>query len=524
MKTKIYLSAIATFISLLSFAQPGSLDETFGRGGKATPVFGQYGSEAEGVAIQTDKKLIVVGKQFNAANNEFEVIRFNSDGSLDKTFGTKGNVHTLISGTCGARSVAIQPDGKIVVVGTCSDFTTPSMAVARYNEDGTLDSDFNGTGTAIISFGNSYAEAYSLVIQPDGKIVIGGDIRDAEDGDILKFALARLKADGTIDDNFGNHGKVVSGFNGKHAYAYKILLQADNKIIAAGTIRNTNDDDFAVIRYKANGNIDESFGTTGKLIADFGGDDGGTAAALQSDGKIIVAGVSSISFVYSFAMIRYKKNGTPDNSFGTNGKATNDFGGVISSIGDRIGIAIQADSKILLAGQGSPEHSVSGNYADFAIARFELNGDADNNFGTNGLVRTDFRRKTDAAHDILIQPNGKIVVVGESTSSLTYAVARYNPGGSALNEAMTGKTNITIPIETAVNIFPNPVQNELHIRGLGITTEKKLSVVDVSGNILKTVNTKQDELFWDIQSIPAGIYYLRIQHDSKITSLKFVKQ
>jgi uncharacterized delta-60 repeat protein len=176
-----------------------------------------------------------------------------ANGDLDQTFGTGGKVTTDLSGREDeARGVAIQPDGKIVVVGL-SEGSDLDFAVARYNPDGTLDVTFGNEGAVITDFGGNRDVASAVVIQPDGKILVVGT---ASIGLNLDFALARYNPDGSIDTTFGIDGKATTDFGGRGARASVLSIQADGSIVVAGTTGTASFRDFALARYTHDGTLD----------------------------------------------------------------------------------------------------------------------------------------------------------------------------------------------------------------------------------------------------------------------------
>jgi uncharacterized delta-60 repeat protein len=333
----------------------GSLDSSFGSGGKVQTSFG--GQEAaSAVAIQPDARIVVAGEAFipGVGHTRFALARYTANGGLDPTFGAGGKVATDLLASSRARGVAIQRDGKIVAVG--SKVVGPGrdwdFAVARYNPDGSLDTSFGGAGYVITQFTSAFDQAEAVLIQPDGKIVAGG-VANASSPSTQDFALARYNPDGSLDGGFGVAGKVDTqdpaaagawsvaiqpdaklvvgggivarynaggsldttfGTNGKVALAGAssarvALVQRDRKIVVAGTFSAPAANDFLVARLKADGSVDTTFGVNGQTRTDFAAnEDDVTAAAMQSDGRIVIAGWSrppDPSAPPNFALARY---------------------------------------------------------------------------------------------------------------------------------------------------------------------------------------------------------------------------
>jgi uncharacterized delta-60 repeat protein len=270
---------------------------------------------------------VVAGMSFNGSNNDFALVRYTTNGALDLTFGTGGIVTTPIgSGNDGAYSVAIQTDGKLVVAGYSYNGTNYDFALVRYTTNGALDLTF-GTGgivTTPIGSGNDYA--YSVAIQTDGKLVVAGN--SSNGGSNSDFALVRYTTNGALDLTFGTEGIVTTDFGGPIDYGNSVAIQTDGKLVVAGNSGNgASNSDFALVRYTTNGALDLTFGTGGIVTTDFGGyGDVGHSVAIQTDGKLVVAGWSYNGNISDFALVRYTTNGALDLTFGTGGIVTTSVG------------------------------------------------------------------------------------------------------------------------------------------------------------------------------------------------------
>jgi uncharacterized delta-60 repeat protein len=360
----IVLAPTLTSAQTLSGQSSGTLDISFGTGGKVTTNFNGTDA-ARAMAVQVDGKIVVAGLAA-VFGTDFALARYNRDGTLDASFGTGGRVTTdFAGGVDTALSVAIQADGKIVAAGMATINGISDFALARYNRDGTLDASFGTGGTVTTDFAGDRDQANSVVIQPetDGKIVAAGS---ATINGISDFALARYNRDGTLDASFGAGGTVTTDFAGGGDIGRSVAVQSDGKIVAAGRAVISGNSDFALARYTSNGTLDAGFGTGGTVTTDFAGSvDQAFSVALQKNGNIVAAGQALINGNSDFALARYTSNGTLDASFGTGGTVTTDFAGS----GDQaFSVAVQRDEKIVAAGQ-----AVNGSLAglDFALARYE---------------------------------------------------------------------------------------------------------------------------------------------------------
>jgi competence ComEA-like helix-hairpin-helix protein len=334
---------------LARYNSDGSLDASFGNGGTVTTDVGGDHDEGYAVVLQADGKIIVAGSSSTGSDDDFALARYNSDGLLDVNFGNAGKVTTNFGSSDLGTGVALQPDSKIVVVGWVWNGSDWDFALARYNNDGTLDASFGTGGTVTTNFGSN-DQGMDVAVQIDGKIVVAG----GSGGD---FALARYNSDGVLDTTFDGDGFVITdvgGFDGGAAVA----VRSDGKIIVAGTSNSLNPD-FALARYNTDGSLDATLGAGGLVTTDFGNEDYGEALALQPDGKMVVAGFSG----GDFALARYRSDGSLDTSFAIDGQVTTDFSGRDDA---GIGVALQPDGRIIVTGR-----SFNGNDYDFALARYD---------------------------------------------------------------------------------------------------------------------------------------------------------
>ena len=297
----------------------GSYDLTFNGNGRNIFTFGDNGGAAGDVLLQPDGKIVVVGSSGvspYSTLNEFALARFNSDGTFDQSFGTGGKLKTHFEGqyVTGSRaaSVAIQPDGKLVVGGSYKNAeVTTQFAVARYNSDGSLDTTFGSGGKVTTLLGEtSYGHGNSVAIQPDGKIVLAGDFHTARRNN--DFALARYNSNGSLDTTFGNGGKLISDlFGASDDIANSLIIQPDGKLVVGGRTGQYPNFKFGIARYNSYGAFDQSFGGTGKVMTDFSTSQSQSdGMALQADGKIVLAGytitgTTGENFNAQFALARY---------------------------------------------------------------------------------------------------------------------------------------------------------------------------------------------------------------------------
>ena len=430
---------LTLFVSVqMAQAADGGLDPTFGTGGMLMTDINRSTDIANAVAIQADGKLVVVGtayKQNDFSGEDFVVTRHNTDGTLDNTFGVMGKVRTDFPGLAAVpSSVVIQPDGKIVVAGGAFPLFTflGNFEVVRYNPNGSLDTSF-GDGGIVTTIFPQGSYAFDVALQSDGKIIAAGTVFvDFDPGEMsdTDFALARYNPDGTPDATFGSGGQISTDFLGHEDDAFSVLIQPDGKIVAVGS---ANDPatfyDFAAARYLSNGTIDTTFGVAGKVHTDFGDQnfDRARSAALQPDGRIVAAGfaISHGGGVQNFAVARYTSSGVLDTTFSRDGKTQIDFGNCCQSATK---VLLQSDGKIITVGGSNGESSDD----DFLLARLNPRGSIDATFGVGGQVRTSFGDLNGGANGAAFQADGKIVAVGFqanfNSQRANFALARYLNG------------------------------------------------------------------------------------------------
>lgn len=388
---------------IVRFNTDGSLDSTFG--GTAFLTFDFDFDAAVGVAIQNDGKIVLVGRSSDIRSFSYvnmKILRINTDGSLDQVFDTDD-----YSAINQPSAVALQSDGKIVVAGS---------SLWRYNADGTPDNSFDGDGKKDISLGSI---VHSIGIQSNGKIVVAINVIDE---DFYGFFLSRYNDDGSLDAGFGQGGVQTVDFGGTAQKASSMAIQTDNKIILGGYVTYSGNSNIAIARFDMNGNPDNSFSADGKLVSDFGADnDDIIASAIQNDGKLVFAGRTNNGVNNVVGVARFSSNGNPDNSLGGDGVI------VLQPTGQKstfyTSTAVQADGKAIAAG-----YAWNGSNYDFSIARYKINGALDQAFSGDGKQMSDFGATDDRAVAIAIQADGKIVVAGSSGNM--FALGRYNSDGS----------------------------------------------------------------------------------------------
>lgn len=363
---------------ILRYSAAGLLDSSFGKNGMVK-VFFKAGFDENiinAVAIQTDGKIVVTGGGYKYAYPKFDfsVARFFADGKPDSSFGNNGITITNIDSSNGqSNAVVIQKNGKIVITGTTNKGNAYALAVVRYNTDGKIDESFGASGIATLyRSGFLIMSNVSCTINDDGKIIAAGSLHTVQNpaNDIFLF---RFNGNGTPDSSFGTNGQVTTGFSGNDENASAIYSLKKNKLLVCASIMNENTrSDFAVIKFNDDGTTDKSFGKNGIAKAHFGGNDQNDFAydmAVQSNGQIIVGGYSyNIPRQYALlALARFNSNGDIDTSFGRQGISTLPTAYKNSQAST---LAIQSGNKVIAGGFIQLKGK---NYFDVLLSRFDLN-------------------------------------------------------------------------------------------------------------------------------------------------------
>jgi uncharacterized delta-60 repeat protein len=424
----------------------GSLDPSFGTDGKVLTT----GVPLAAVKAQPDGKIVVAG---TTAGTDFLVARYNPDGTLDTSFDGDGIATVDLGSIETATGLAIQSDGKVVIVGSSgSDF-----GVARLNSDGSLDTSFSADGKLTVDFGGTDV-ANAVAVQPDGKIVVAGT-------NGIDFALARINpADGSLDTGFGTGGKATFDITGGVDAANALAIQGDGMIVVAGT----GSGNFAVARVKTDGSaLDPVFDTDGKQTVDFGGTDAANAVAIDPAGNVLLAGTNGADI----AVARLTAVGAPDTTFDADGKQTVDAG---TGADTAKAVFVLADGKLLLAGNTA---------SDLAIVRLNPNGSLDGSFATGGKATVDVNGAGDTASAAIITAEGRLVTAGASAANGALSrelIELDDTRNVAVGGSLDGKAQV---------FTPNPATAQLNgtalatVSAFGTTSvNARVAIGDVNGD------------------------------------------
>ena len=505
---KTYTLVVLLFSLMVSHGQSGILDTSFGTDGIVlTQVSATY-NFGMATVVQPDGKIIVAGYAGTPSTYKAAVIRYNTDGTLDNSFGNAGKLIIPVgSAKSYAMDVALRDDGKIVLGARTYNNVSGDFALIRLNEDGSFDGSFGTNGIVIASTGGSDVSS-SILIADDGKILLAGDSDD-------NFSVAKFNTDGTLDTSFGTNGWSITIFDDSSSFIQQIAFQNDGKIVMGGfAVNSVGRYQMAAARMNADGTLDNSFGNGGKVSFNFGVDqDFATAVAIQSDGKIVLGGHTYITsnprLSYDFAVVRLNTDGNMDTTYGNNGVATAQ---IVNEANYTNGMIIQADDKIVLAGR-----TVSGFEYDLAMVRFDTEGNLDTTFGNAGKVSTDVNGREDHGYAIALQSDNKIILAGYSypagADDSAIVVARY--------------TNDALGTEDFQNVdfrlYPNPAREQLTIEMNDASSIYQLAIFDMLGK--KVFNTEIQKMGQiDVSVLATGTYLVKLNSNSQTTTVRFVKQ
>ena len=459
-------------VVVIRYDANGTLDTGFGTGGSVTWHGGSGNDIGHALALQLDGKILVAGESFNGSYlQDLLLIRINIDGTVDTGFGNggafvwdrghnkldrgyalavQGDGEVLLAGetwnsTLGdvllmkfhagavtwdstglyyeyiedkGYALALQPDGRILVAGSTEEGdTVPSysdLLLNRYNADGTMDTGFGTGGSVTWGFTTWNDYGNHLAVRPDGTILVAGRSLGSDS------LLVSFSADGIVDTTFGTDGYVISSSTNGHT----MEIQDDGKILIAGHYSGTSPgpgDELVLTRYDTHGVLDTGFGIGGTVTwENSNAHDQGHALALEPDGDILVGGKSSEDAL----LMKYNMAGILDSDFGTGGNTTWDSG-----YGNdcNLALALRPDGKILAAG-----YSDNGSDYDVLVVRYNSDGTLDTGFGTGGVATWDSGYGDDYGRAMALQPDGKILVAGYSSSGSDYdvLVVRFSANGT----------------------------------------------------------------------------------------------
>lgn len=506
---------IAMFmLPLVIYSQtPGTLDTAFGNGGTVIIDNGNTDLFTD-IVVQDDQKIVAIGITYDASFvASAQAYRFLPDGSLDVTFAANGIFTYSLNAEANVFDALIKEDGKILMVGSTTDYNDYRILLIQLNENGTLDTVF-GDGGIVVQKVSPITDGFfedfgtSVALQ-DNKILVAGSLKTV---DFFNAPMVvRFNENGELDTTFGVDGVAQIPVIENENIFDAIVVQNDGKIVASGHYAvDLLQFAMLVVRFMPDGTLDASFGNNGQTVIPLGADAESFGMQLTSENKIVVTGfTASPQYNYDMLLMQFNTDGNLDSGFGVDGIITSDFGNY--DVGSAI--EIQADGKILIAGgtgEGPP------NDVEMAVWRYLTDGTADTTFGEGGVAKVQISDQVDEALGIALQADGEIVIAGRSINenfNLDFIVARM------LNDLKLSTPELTE--NTSMSLTPNPVSNVLQITSR-IQIES-VAIYNLSGQLLmqKELNSLNGSL--NLSYLSSGIYFANVSANGEIETFKIIK-
>lgn len=503
--------------SLIATAQkPGTLDKTFGKQGKVVDSSrGYYSSGQNGLILPSDKYLVI--NSFEGDAYRGIITRYLPDGRVDSTFATNGKYidNTPIAGNFNIKLLR-QNSGKIIRVS--------GSLITRLFADGRIDSSFGINGVCSIkdTIPKEYETPHDAVLQPDGKIVMIGTWEPI--GTFTKAYVRRYTADGKTDVAFGDSGRVIlrDNTNLHHLDGKSVVSLADGSIVAGMSINGGNSY-FFLEKLQPDGKPDSTFGTFGKLRSETIGTERLESIALDAAGNIIASGTGGKGSIGGIITRRYNNFGKGDKSFGSNGVSVVQFDTLICYGGP---ILIQKDGKIIIRNTAGYHSTVSSISYYFSMVRLLTNGRVDSTFGKYG--KTIVVAPDTHSTFLGLQSTGKILFAGsiynKSQSAYSAVQLRFNNNDNAASVVTANTPNNILINNLTISISPNPARDIIRISGLPANEKANISVVERNGNILLTAVASSSSYSLNIDRLHSGLYNLVVTVKGKTQTLQFLKE
>ncbi|MFH1196800.1 MAG: T9SS type A sorting domain-containing protein [bacterium] len=488
--------------ALVRYNSDGTLDTGFDGDGMVTTAIGSGGDVAYGVAIQSDQKIVAAGYSYNGTNNDFAVVRYNTNGSLDNTFDTDGKVTTAVTANNDwGRDVAIHADGQIVVAGYSSNPSYYDFALVRYNTNGSLDNTFDSDGKVVMYVGSYDDKCYSVCIQSDSKILLAGS---ASDGTYFDYAVIRFNYNGSLDAGFGFSGKYTASIRSYDDIGYDIAIQSDGKIVIVGSSSDGSTADYAIIRLNTSGSIDTGFDSDGKVTTAIDSyEDVATSVGIQSDGKIVVGGyfMSGSNYTRDFAAVRYSNASLPVELISFAARISDEnviLNWQTATEVNNYGFEIERAANLRGLEDGNGNHNLGG---------FKLIGFVEGSGNSNSIKEYSFTDK-----DII-------------SGNYSYRLKQIDIDGSF---TYSGVVEVTFNLQPSTfelyQNYPNPFNPTTTIRYAVPTVETgyipslqyvTLKIYDILGSEVTTLVNEQKspgyyEVEFDASRLSSGVYFYRI--------------
>lgn len=484
------------------FAQAGTLDTDFGTNGLLSITFQGSDFDMYDMEVLPDGKILCYGKFYVASSSGYypAVVRINGDGSgLDFSFGSNG-VSVLTSEVFLANvyfAMCLDDQGRIYTAAT----TNSNISVFRLTADGTIDNTFNTTG--LVELTGTYGSVADITTQSDGKLLVafttGND-----------YAVTRVNTNGSLDTGFGTNGVAVHSLAAIDR-AYGMAIQTDGKILVCGSTDDGFGNIIGLIRMNSDGSLDSGFGSSGKVSKLINVSDYAYDVAIDTDGKIILAGrTNSGIFNQKGILARFHTDGGVDSTFGTNGLTELQLTGNADYFN---ALVLQPDGKILATGI----HDINGTNTSFLIARFNADGNTDTGFGINSNGATTIPLNGVDLHGLAIgmDANGDVVIGGTHASDNAIRLAKVLTG---LNVSVAEFEELE-----SVNVFPNPAITSITLN-CNKADHAIIEIYTTTGQLIRVYNVHSSTVHLNIEDLRNGLYYGIIHNSASRHSFTFVKR
>ena len=520
----IYLISIYILVSVSVYSQDGTVDSTFGTNGRVmTTILEELKrSAASDIIIQNDGKILASGEYDNFGKDAVVLVRYNTDGSLDQTFGEDGIVKSYFNETmvlAGINGLAFQNDGKIIVSGYSTSSTDFDLAVMRFQVDGQVDSTFGINGRVLTPIGFTQDYAYDMLVQNDNKIVLAGATHESL---IIDGILVRYLPDGQLDDSFGNGGIVITDFSGGADDFRTLAIQTNGKIVAGGYSNNTATgmSEFAVAKFNQDGSMDTSFDEDGKWTSS---EQLGIVKSISilNENKILIAGDDGAGSLASFA--RLNSDGTYDVNFGSDGKLKTNYVGSSADYPSKI--LVQEDEKFISIGV-----SYYNSHFEMSAQRFNGDGSVDESFGSDGSFFIDLNGQNASwGNAAAMNNNGSIFIAGNTLNNRrvnVFSLLKLNNNSSPL-VSIKDDSNIASSFKLHQN-YPNPFNPTTSISyTIKEYSNVRLEVFNLLGERVSTLvnkvqNTGRYSYQFDSSGLTSGTYIYRLIANGSVASKKMI--
>lgn len=488
-----------------AFSQPFELDANFGNDGIVRlHLFEGYNTATSAITEENGEFILSFSN-----TNTFSLVKFHQDGSINKSFGKDGKAIADFEHmkSVRGREVVKQNNEKLVVVGSVKDSSEIDyIALARFHSDGSLDQNFGNNGKIITDYINASTTANAIVIQTDGKIVVVGTKTYIDRK--TDFILFRFHQDGTLDEEFGNSGLVSTNFVARDEYPKFVKLQSDGKIIAGGDVEERNGiHDYVIARYNTNGSLDSSFGSEGKVFFDVNiSSEIADNIILQSDGKILVIGsIYKRGTIEScILLVRFNKDGTLDNTFGNQGTVMTDPSRDPNGIDSSDHEHISSTIRRADGKLLISAYSHASSIDKYFLIQYTENGILDEDFGNKGIYSEDLS-DSHSLNLLALESNQSILNIGNYSreeSGSDLYLIRY------LTDLNVGTLDFSIK-QNSTLVYPNPIQQKTNLSYILKQSEIiTIQLLNIDGQIIKTYVNRKSQKSGDYKyqiDLPSGL-------------------